>query len=860
MHRTGHGLFPRRRPKTSTRTGAEPVSSTHSAKSAKAGRAVGASVGVAALCAGATVGLTFVSTSAQAAATPVSVWETTTNQSQLLAQQAGTSFATGNSSQGQVISVNPGTAYQTMTGFGASFTDSSANLVYNSPLRNTIMSKLFDPNQGIGLDFLRQPIGASDFSLSTYSYDDPPSGQTDPNLTDFTVSHDNAYVIPILQQALQLNPQTTIMATPWSPPAWMKTSGSMVGGTLTTADYQVFANYLVKFLQAYQSAGVPVSLLTAQNEPEYSPSNYPGSTFTSTQEANFIADNLGPAMKSAGVKTTILGYDHNWNDPSFPDTILGDSAAAQYVSGTAWHCYAGDPSAMSTVATAYPNYGTYETECSGSQSSNTANTFSDTLDWEVENLIIDGARNYAKSAVTWNIALNPSGGPSMNCTTCTALVTVNNTADTASYNAEYYSLGQASKFVKPGAVRIDSNSFGSGNVEDVAFKNPDGSTAMIVLNGDKSNSHTFGVNENGQNFTYTLPAGAVATFTWPSLGSAPTGTASASASATSTGGSGGTVNSANWYEVKNTNSGQCVQPSGGATANGTALVQEPCTGAANQLWQFQSNGNGTYHVANQAASAEVWDVAGGTGATGNGTAVQIWASTGSSNQQWAAKSVANGNFEFAAQNSGTECLDVTNTSTTAGTALQQWACSASDPAQTFALAQAGSGSGPTATPTPTATATSGGGSGTINSANWYEVKNADSGLCVEPAGAGTANGTALQQEPCADTANFLWQFQSNGNGTYHVANQAASAEVWDVTGGTGATGNGTAVQIWASTGSSNQQWAAKSVANGNFEFAAQNSGTECLDVTNTSTTAGTALQQWACSTTDPAQTFQLVQG
>ncbi len=155
------------------------------------------------------------------------------------------------------------------------------------------------------------------------------------------------------------------MATPWSPPGWMKTSGSMIGGTLNTADYQVFANYLVKFIQAYDAAGVPVSLITAQNEPEYSPSNYPGSTFTSTQEANFIANNLGPAIKAAGLNTGILGYDHNWNDPSFPETILGDSSAAQYVTGTAWHCYAGDPSAQSTVEALYPSYGTYETECSG---------------------------------------------------------------------------------------------------------------------------------------------------------------------------------------------------------------------------------------------------------------------------------------------------------------------------------------------------------------------------------------------------------------------------------------------------------------------------------------------------------------
>ena len=622
----------------------------------------------AALTATAVTGFSHAATAQAAAGPAVSVWETTTDQHQLLAQQVGASLAPGSSSQSQVITVNPSTTYQSMTGFGASFTDSSASLVYNSPLRNQIMTKLFDPSQGIGLDFLRQPVGASDFSLSTYSYDDRPSGQTDPTLADFSIAHDDAYIIPILQQALSINPSTTVMATPWSPPGWMKTSGSMVGGTLNSADYQVFANYLVKFIQAYDAAGVPVSLISPQNEPEYSPSNYPGSTLTSTQEADFIADNLGPAIRAAGLNTGILDYDHNWNDPGFPETVLGDSSAAQYVTGTAWHCYGGDPSAQSTVEAQYPSYGNYETECSGTQSSDPSNTFADTLDWELENLVIDGIRNYSKSVVTWNMALNPSGGPSMNCTTCTALVTVDNSADTATYNAEYYSLGQVSKFVKPGAVRIDSNTFGSGNIEDVAFQNPDGSTALVVLNSNSSSSNTFGVDENGQSFDYTLPAGAVATFTWPASGTA------------------GPVNTSDWYEVKNPNSGMCVQPNGNGTSNGTVLVQEPCTGSANQLWQFQSSGNSTYHVANQAASSEVWDVTGGTGATSNGTPIQIWSSTGGSNQQWAAQQLSNGDLEFVAQNSGTECLDVTNVSTSAGAQLQQWACSTdNDPAQSFQL-------------------------------------------------------------------------------------------------------------------------------------------------------------------------------
>jgi glucosylceramidase len=630
-------------------------------------KGLAASLGAAALIAAGIGGLS--PGAAHAASGPaVSVWETTADQSQLLAPQASATFNAGSGSASQTITVNPSTTYQSMTGFGASFTDSSAWLVANSPLRSQIMTKLFSPTNGIGLDFLRQPIGASDFSQSLFSYDDMPSGQTDPTLAHFSIAHDNAYILPVLQQALSLNPNVTIMATPWSPPGWMKSSGSMIGGSLNSGDYQVLADYLTKFVQAYDAAGVPISLITAQNEPEYSPSNYPGSTFTASQEASFIGNNLGPDLQKAGLNTKIIAYDHNWNDTTFPETVLGNSTAGPYTAGVAWHCYAGDPSAQTTVHNAYPNMDTYFTECSGTQSANPADTFADSLDWQTENLIIGATRNWAKTVATWNMALNPSGGPSMNCTNCTGVVTVDNSADTATYNAEYYVLGQASKFVKPGAVRIDSNTFGAGNLEDVAFRNPDGSNALIVLNADTANAHTFNVDENGQYFTYTLPARAVATFTWPPESA----------------GSG--ISSSTWYEVVNTNSGDCVDDTNGSISNGAAVQQWACSaGSTNQEWQFQPTSGGYYQVVTRNAPSEAWDVTGGPSATGNGTLIQLWSATSGTNQQWLPTLQSDGSYTFTARNSGNECLDVTNRSTTNGTQLQQWACTAGDTAQTFRL-------------------------------------------------------------------------------------------------------------------------------------------------------------------------------
>ncbi|HEY3996974.1 MAG TPA: RICIN domain-containing protein [Mycobacterium sp.] len=690
---------------------------------------------------------------AHAASGPaVSAWETTADQSQLLAPQAGATFNAGNGSASQTITVNPATTYQSMTGFGASFTDSSAWLVANSPLRSQIMTKLFSPTSGIGLDFLRQPIGASDFSQSLFSYDDLPSGQTDPALAKFSIAHDNAYLLPVLQQALSLNQNITIMATPWSPPGWMKSSGSMIGGSLISGDYQVFADYLTKFVQAYDAAGVPISLITAQNEPEYSPPNYPGATFTAAQEASFIGSNLGPDLQKAGLSTKIIAYDHNWNDTSFPETVLGNSTAGPYVAGVAWHCYAGDPSAQTTVHNAYPNKDTYFTECSGTQSSNPANTFADSLDWQTENLIIGATRNWAKTVATWNMALNPSGGPSMNCTTCTGVVTVDNSADTATYNAEYYVLGQASKFVKPGAVRIDSNTFGSGNLEDVAFRNPDGSNALIALNADTSNAHTFNVDQNGQYFTYTLPARAVATFTW-------------TPGSTSTGGS---LSAPSNLTASNTTA-TATTLSWGASTGGSGTVTYAIARNGSQIatttgTSYTNTGLSPSTTYSYAVTAS--DTAGDTSAGSDSATVTTLASSGGgiSSSTW---------YEVVNTNSG-DCVDDTNGSTSNGTAVQQWACSAGSTNQEWQFQP-----------------TSGG---------YYQVVTRNGpGEAWDVTGgpSATGNGTPIQLWSATGGTNQQWLPTLQSDGSYTFTARNSGNECLDVTNRS--TANGTQLQQWACT-------------------------------------------------------------
>src|SRR6267142_3156770 len=445
---------------------------------------------------------------------PVRVWLTDLSAGVRLAQQSNLSFAPDSNSNPLTITVDESSQFQQMEGFGASFTDSSAWLVYNklnSAQRTDLMSNLFSPTNGIGLGLLRQPMGASDFSaVGNYSYDDLPAGQTDPSLTNFSINHDLAYIVPVLKQALQLNPAVKIIGSPWSPPGWMKTTDSMIGSNLKPEAYAAFANYFVKYIQAYQAQGVPVNYITVQNEPLYIPPGYPGTGMAASEQAGFIKNYLGPALAAANIKTKILAYDHNWDALNYPETVLSDAGSAQFVSGIAWHWYGGDVSAQSIVHNEYPNKDAFITKASGgSWQGGEANGFRAVLD----TLVINGSRNWARGVVLWNMALDTNNGPTNGgCNTCRGVVTIDQSSGNVTYNVDYYALGHASKFLQTGAYRIGSNTFGS-NIEDVAFRNPDGSKVLIVRNAGNTQRTFKGVWGN-ESFSYTLNAAAAVTFTW----------------------------------------------------------------------------------------------------------------------------------------------------------------------------------------------------------------------------------------------------------------------------------------------------------------------------------------------------------
>jgi glucosylceramidase len=360
------------------------------------------------------------------------------------------------------------------------------------------------------LSFTRLTIGASDFSPRHYSFDDMPPGDRDPTLARFSIEPDHSDRIPVVQRALAINPQLKIMASPWSAPGWMKTSGRLIKGTLRPDSFGPFAEYLRRYVAAYDSLGVPIYALTIQNEPHYEPADYPGMRVEPPARARFIGDYLGPLLERERIRTLILEWDHNWDEPDAPLRVLADSVARRYIAGVAWHCYGGDVSAQTKVHDAYPALDAYFTECSGGE---WAPSFADNLVWNVRTLIIGATRNWARGVLLWNLALDERHGPHKGgCGNCRGVVTIDSRSGDVTRNVEYYALAHASRFVKPRARRIGSSS-GVAGLESAAFRNPDGSRVLIVVNTAPAEQR-FVVRWTGKTLAYGLPAGAVVTLRW----------------------------------------------------------------------------------------------------------------------------------------------------------------------------------------------------------------------------------------------------------------------------------------------------------------------------------------------------------
>jgi glucosylceramidase len=445
---------------------------------------------------------------------PAQVWLTTGDASVKLQEQPPISFYPGTGSHSHRVLVDENRQYQQMDGFGASITDSSAWLIYHqiSPdQRSALMNSLFSPSSGIGMSYVRIPMGASDFALSMYTYDDMPAGQSDPNLDFFSIDHDRPYIIPVIRQAQGINPQLKLMGSPWSAPAWMKMTKVLTGSVLLSSNYQTYANYFVKFIQAYQAEGIPIHAVTIQNEPYYASPTYPTMFMSWSQQAAFVKGYLGPTFRNAGINTKIFVWDHNWGNFDYGIYILDDKAASPFIAGSAWHCYRGTVDMQGLVHNAHPDKDIYFNECSGGG----PGPFAKDLVWDMRTWVIGAIRNWAKTVVLWNLALDENNGPRIGgCDGCRGVVTLRSDGG-IDYNVEYYVLGHVGKFVAPGAYRIASDAVGK-TVEAVAFLTPDDTLVLIVLNPDDAPT-TFDAQWRERYLSYTLPAQSVATFRWANL-------------------------------------------------------------------------------------------------------------------------------------------------------------------------------------------------------------------------------------------------------------------------------------------------------------------------------------------------------
>ena len=385
----------------------------------------------------------------------------------------------------RTVFIDDSRTYQEIDGFGASFTDSAAYLIHQvltPDKRAELMARLFDPREGIGLSVLRNPMGASDYARDFYTYDDMPSGETDPELKHFSIRHDEADIIPLLKEALRLNPDIKLIGSPWSPPGWMKTSGSMIGGRLIRKYFPAYAEYFVRYIQAYAGHGINIYAVTPQNEPMYSPGHYPGMLMPPGEQAEFIKHHLRPAFDLHKIGTKILCYDHNWNRPGYPRTVL--KRAHDEVDGVAWHWYGGKPSAQSKIAKEFPDKEVHFTEGSGGEWIPPFEpAFSHVMRMGIEIL-----RNHSRTFVLWNMALDENNGPfvpGFGKSTCRGVVRVDQRTGELTYTLDYYALAHFSKCIRPGAKRIESASY-PRSIRSVACRNKDGSIAVVLFNECRS--------------------------------------------------------------------------------------------------------------------------------------------------------------------------------------------------------------------------------------------------------------------------------------------------------------------------------------------------------------------------------------
>jgi glucosylceramidase len=419
------------------------------------------------------------------------------------------------------IDIDDSQTFQPIEGFGFSLTGGSAYLLagLHAAERAALLRELFGlTEESVGLSCLRLTIGASDLGRKDFSYWGLRRGTKNPDIARFNLSAGDREVVPVLQEILQINPTVKFIASPWSAPPWMKSNGSYVAGRLKPDCYAAYARYFVTYIETMRGHGIHVSAVTPQNEPQ-NPKNEPSMVMSAAEQADFIGGYLGPELRKGAPDTEILCWDHNCDGADFPLAVLGSAQARAYTAGVAWHLYNGKPEAMSLVRAQYPDKKVYFTE----QWVSAQDDFMNALRWHTKNVIIGALRNWARTALEWNLASDPRYALHTRLGAVGALggVTIGTTvkhrrgdvalAATIMRNPGYYLMAHAARFIRPGSVRVHSGVV--DRLPNVTCLTPESRMVMVVMN-DGDGPRRFRIQHRGAHATVELGPGDVATLRW----------------------------------------------------------------------------------------------------------------------------------------------------------------------------------------------------------------------------------------------------------------------------------------------------------------------------------------------------------
>lgn len=418
------------------------------------------------------------------------------------------------------VKIDDSIQYQPFGGTGAALTYSSAWLINNSVDRDEIIEYIFG-EAGMNVGLIRLCVGASDYvtpAMGHYSYNDTVGNVADPDLTQFSIEKDQV-IIDVLKDALAINPDITFIAAPWSAPAWMKTSNSLYQGSLKSIYFEAYANYLIKFIQAYAALGIEINYLSVQNEPYYASNEYPGMTWTVSSTRQFVGVYLGPLLEAAGLDTKIMIWDHNPVDNygkiiKFPTQVTSDDLAAQYVDAVGLHCYTGDDSDMydylDYLRADAPELEIFMTECTAIT---TYQNIESNMEWSLRRMYTEAYKRYAMGTTYWNLVMDPNGNTHLGgCTNCTGLLSVpQNGSAGFELEADAYVTAHFSKYVEIGATRIDTI-VNNTTLIATSYIDNKGKITVVIFNDGAERNVTF--EWRGQFFVARLPKSSLTSLVW----------------------------------------------------------------------------------------------------------------------------------------------------------------------------------------------------------------------------------------------------------------------------------------------------------------------------------------------------------